>query len=412
MKKDAPVRVVYQRCCGLDVHKDSVVACSVDDQGKSAIRTFGTMTNDLLELCGWLKKERVEQVAMESTASYWKPIINLLEVEEIPAILVNAQHVKNVPGRKTDVKDAEWLAGLLRHGLLRASLVPERDQRELKELIRYRNSIIEERAREYNRMDKVLQGANIKLTSVASRMDTLSGMEMIRALIRGECNEAVLASMAKGSLRGKQEELKRALRGYIQPHQRMILQSMLAHIECLDTQICLLDQEINQRLSDREDIVDALDAIPGVGKQSAQVIVAEVGIDMGKFPSASHLVSWAGLCPSKNESAGKKKRGKPRKGNPTLRKTLVQCARSAARTKNTYLSSMYARIAARRGPNVAAIAVARTILESFYYMARDNVAYHDLGCDYLDERNKEHIKRRSVKRLESLGFKVTLESVT
>lgn len=411
MKKDAPVNVVYQRCCGLDVHKDSVVACSVDENGQSDIRTFGTMTSDLLELCGWLKEEKAEMVAMESTASYWKPVFNLLETEEIPAMLVNAQHVKNLPGRKTDVKDAEWLAGLLRHGLLRASLIPKRDQRELKELVRYRASIVEERAREYNRMDKVLQGANIKLSSVASRMDTLSGMEMIRALIRGQCDEAVLASMAKGSMRGKQEQLKRALRGYIQPHQRMILQSMLAHIECLDEQIRAIEQEIDQRLSDQEDMIQALDEVPGVGKQSAQVIVAEVGTDMSKFPSASHLVSWAGLCPSKNESAGKKKRGKIRKGNPTLRKTLVQCARSAARTKNTYLSSMYARIAARRGANVAAIAVARTILEAYYHMARDKSSYRELGCDYYDERNKEHIKKRSVKRLESLGFKVTLESV-
>lgn len=411
MKKDAPVGIVYQRCCGLDIHKDSIVACSIDEDGKSEIRNYGTMTNDLLEMCAWLQKEKVEMVAMESTASYWKPIFNLLEIEEISAMLVNAQHVKNVPGRKTDVQDAEWLAGLLRHGLLQPSLVPNRDQRELKELIRYRVSIVEERAREYNRMDKVLQGANIKLTSVASKMDTLSGMEMIRAMIRGECNEAVLASMAKGSLRGKQEELKRALHGYIQPHQHMILQSMLSHIEYLTGQIHLLDQEIDQRLSDRKDVINAFDVVPGIGKQSAQVVVAEVGTDMSKFPSASHLVSWAGLCPSKNESAGKKKRGKKRKGNSTLRKTLVQCARSAAKTKNTYLSSMYARIAARRGANVAAIAVARTILECYYYMVRDKASYRDLGSGYLDERNKEHIKRRSVKRLESLGFKVTLESV-
>jgi len=295
--------------------------------------------------------------------------------------------------------------------LLKPSFVAKRDQRELRELVRYRKSIVEERSREYCRMDKVLQGANIKLSSVMSGLETLSGMEMIRAIARGENSEAVIAALAKGSLRNKKEELLRALRGYIKPHQRMILSSMLAHIESLDSQIAMLDTEIQSRLVQCEDVVERLTQIPGVGNHCAQVMVSEIGMDMNQFPDAKHLVSWAGLCPGNNESAGKKKRGRTRKGNQMLRTTLVQCARSAARTKNTYLSSMYSRIASRRGANVAAVAVARTILETYFYMLRDGVDYNDLGASYYDERNKEHIRKHAVKRLESLGFKVTLEGV-
>ena len=410
-KAMADLDIVYQRCCGVDVHKDIVVACCVSIGGKKQVRSFGTMMEELLELCAWLKAEQVEMVAMESTASYWKPIFNLLEVEEIPAILVNAQHVKNLPGRKTDVKDSEWLAMLLRVGLLKPSFVAKRDQRELRELVRYRKSIVEERSREFCRMDKVLQGANIKLSSVMSGLGTLSGIEMIRAIAGGENSEAVIVALAKGSLRNKKEDLLRALRGYIQPHQRMILSSMLVHIESLDAQIVMLDTEIQSRLAQCEDVVERLTQIPGVGSHSAQVMVSEIGTDMAQFPDAKHLVSWAGLCPGNNESAGKKKRGQARKGNKTLRTTLVQCARSAARTKNTYLSSMYSRIASRRGANVAAVAVARTILETYFYMLRDKVGYNELGACYYDERNLEHIRKHAVKRLESLGFKVSLEGV-
>jgi transposase len=299
--------VVYKRCCGVDIHKKVIVACCVGGKKKKEIRSFGTMTDDLLEFCGWLKEERVEMVAMESTASYWKPVFNLLEVEGIPAILVNAQHIKNVPGRKTDVKDSEWIADLLQHGLLKASFVQGREDRETKELVRYRTSIIEERAREYNRLDKVLQGANIKLSSVASSMHTKSGMDMVRAISNGELDERVLANMARGKMREKEEDLKRALKGLVQPHQQMIVRSMLSHIEALNAQIDALDEEIGQRLSDKKDIVEALDEICGVGEQSAQVIIAEMGTDMSRFPSAKHLSSWAGVSPSNHESAGKKK---------------------------------------------------------------------------------------------------------
>jgi transposase len=402
------MKVVYERCCGLDIHKKVIVACRVDGHGKKEVRSFGTMTDDLLDFCGWLKENKVEMVAMESTGSYWKPVFNLLEVEDISAILVNAQHIKNVPGRKTDVKDSEWIADLLRHGLLKASFVPKRKDRELKELVRYRTSIVEERAREYNRLDKVLQGANIKLSSVASRMDTKSGMEMYRAIANGQTDESVLAQMAKGTMRSKKAELQRALNGLIQPHQQMIINSMLSHIDSLSVQITSLDNEIWRRLTDKEVAIDAIKAIPGVGERSAQVIISEMGTDMSQFPSAKHLAAWAGLSPGNNESAGKRKKAKARKGNPTLKKTAVQCARAAARTKNTYLSSMYKRIAARRGGNVACVAVARTIIEICYYMIRDGSAYIDLGADYFTERNREDIAKRSIKRLESLGYSVSI----
>lgn len=400
------MELVYKRCCGLDIHKKIIVACCVDEHGKKEIRSFGTMTDDLIKFCRWLKEKGSEIVAMESTASYWKPIYNLLEVEDIPAMLVNAQHIKNVPGRKTDVKDSEWIADLLRHGLLKPSLVPKRPARETKELVRYRTSLIEERAREYNRLDKVLQGANIKLSSVASRMDTKSGMEMIKAIARGECSEDVLASMAKGTMKTKKDDLIRALKGYIQPHQQEIIGHMLSHIEFLSKQIEKLDEEIDSRMSADEELVRLLDEIPGVGKQTAQVLVSEIGTDMSVFPSAKHLTSWAGVCPGNNESAGKKKRGKTRKGNKTLKKTLVQCGRSAARKKDSYFQSMYSRIAARRGANIAAMALARSILEIYYYMARDGVTYCDLGADHFVRNNREDIVRRSVRRIEALGYRV------
>ena len=404
------MEILYERCCGIDIHKSVIVACVIV-KNKHEIRTYKTMTDDLLQMCRWLKEEGVQMVAMESTGSYWKPVYNLLEVEGIPAILVNARDVKNVPGRKTDVKDAEWIADLLKHGLLKKSFVPKREGRELKELTRYRISIVEERAREYNRIDKVLQGANIKLSSVASTIDTKSGFEMLRAIIDGVTDEKVLAAMSKGRMKSKEEDLRRAMKGLIQPHQRLMLKSMLTHIDFLTEQIAELDKEIDKRLSEESELVDLLDEITGVGKQSAQVIIAEIGTDMEQFPSAEHLASWAGLCPGNNESAGKKKSGRTRKGNSTLKKTVIQCGKAAGRSKSTYLNSMYRRIAARRGVNRAAVAAGHAILKICYYIIRDRSHYRDLGADYFNKLNKQEIVRRTVKRIESLGFKVTLEEL-
>jgi len=404
------MEVLYERCCGLDIHKASITACVIVN-GQKEILTFGTMTDDLLRMTALLKERNVQMTAMESTGSYWKPIFNILEVEGIDAILVNAAHIKAVPGRKTDVKDAEWIANLLRHGLLKASFVKPRDQRELCELIRYRGSLIEERAREYNRMGKVLEGANIKLTSVASSISTVSGMNMVRALSEGVIDPGLLASMAKGSMRTKQGELKRALNGLVQPHQQMILKSMLDHIDQLSELITKLDTEIETRMSEDVELVEALDEITGVGKVSAQTIIAEIGTDMDRFPSENHLSSWACMSPGSNESAGKKKSGHTQKSNSTLKKTLVQCGRAAANSKDTYLNSQYHRIAARRGSKRAVVAVGHSILVICYHMIKNRTRYNDLGADYFQNRNKEALVRQSVKRLQSLGFTVTLEEI-
>ena len=402
------MEVIYERCCGLDIHKASITAC-VNINGKKEIVRFGTMTDDLLCLTAFLKERRVQMTAMESTGSFWKPIFNILEVEGIEAILVNAAHIKAVPGRKTDVKDAEWISELLRLGLLKASFVKPRDQRELCELLRYRVSLIEERAREYNRLGKVLEGANIKLTSVASKMDTVSGMNMVRALSKGETDPELLASMAKGTMRSKMNELKRALNGLVQPHQQMILKSMLSHIDQLSELITTLDAEIDARMSKDAELIEALDEITGVGKASAQVIVGEIGTDMSRFPSADHLSSWAGMSPGNNESAGKKKSGKTKKANSTLKKTLVQCGRAAANSKGTYLNSQYHRIAARRGKNRAVVAVGHSILVICYHMIKNRTRYQDLGADFFHRRNEEALVVQSIRRLENLGYTVTVE---
>jgi len=367
------------------------------------------MTDDLLQMTAFLKERGVQMTAMESTGSLWKPIFNIMEVEEVPAILVNAAHIKNVPGRKTDVKDAEWIANCLKHGLLKASFVKPRDQRELCELVRYRVSMIEERAREYNRMDKVLQGANIKLTSVASSISTVSGMNMVRALCDGVENPTVLASMAKGKMRSKIDELERALNGLVAPHQKMILKAMLDHIDQLSRLINDLDAEIEKRMSQDVELIEALDGITGVGKITAQTIIAEIGTDMSRFPTADHLASWACMCPETKESAGKKKPGKTKKANTTLKKTLVQAGRAAANSKDTYLNAQYRRIAARRGANRAAVAVGHSILVICYHMIKDRTQYNDLGTDFFQNRNRESLIKQSIKRLQSLGLIVTVE---
>ncbi|UUZ89940.1 IS110 family transposase [Paenibacillus sp. P25] len=403
--------VVYSRCCGLDVHKKNVVACVITPEGKE-IRTFLTMTEDLMELVNWLKSKGCTHVAMESTASYWKPIYNLLELEDIQLLVVNAKHMKNVPGRKTDIKDAEWIAGLLRHGLLQGSYIPSRDQRELRELIRYRRSLIDERAREINRVQKVLEGANIKLSSVASNVLGKSGRSMLEAMIAGVEDPEALSELAQRRMKSKKEELKRALNGLMGKHQKLMLETQLRHIDFLDEEIERLDAEVKERMRPFEENLELLDTIPGVGRRTAEQILAETGVDVGnQFGSAARLCSWAGLSPGNNESAGKRKSGRTRKGNKKLRSALVEAARAAARTKNTYLSSQYHRIAARRGANRAAVAVAHSILTIVYHILTRNQPYNELGATYYEERKRDTVMKQSVKKLESLGYKVTIESV-
>lgn len=402
--------VVYERCCGLDVHKKMVVACVLTPETKE-IRTFSTMTDDLLEMVDWLGKHGCTHVAMESTASFWKPIYNLLESAEFNVLVVNAKHMKNVPGRKTDVKDAEWIAGLLRHGLLQASYIPNREQRELRELIRYRRSLIEERAREVNRIQKVLEGANMKLSSVAS--DTLgkSGRAILEAMIDGEKNPEVLSELAKGRMKTKKPELQKALNGLMGDHQRMMLAAQLRHIDYLDEEIARLDEEVKRRMLPFEEDLELIDTIPGVGRRTAEQILAEIGTDMAQFPSAAHLCSWAGLAPGNNESAGKRKSGKTRKGNQKLRAALVEAARAAARTKNTYLSTQYHRIAARRGKNRAAVAVAHSILTIVYHMLQRRHPYIELGPTYYEERRKDAVIKQAIRKLQSLGMEVSVKPV-
>jgi transposase len=405
--------VVYDRCCGLDVHKKSITACVMTPKGKE-IQTFGTMTHNLIQLIDWIKSKQCTHVAMESTGVYWKPIYNLIELEDIQPLVVNAAHIKAVPGRKTDVKDAEWIAKLLRHGLLQPSYVPNRDQRELRELVRYRRSLIEERSREISRIQKVLEGANIKLSSVATDIMGVSGKSMILAIIDGVDDPQELAGLAKRSLKKKKDDLERALFGSVGLHQKLMLKTQLSHIDFLNEQILLLNEEVQQRMEPYKEDIELLDSIPGIGKSHAEQLLAEIGLGKdisNQFPTAAHLCSWAGMVPGNNESAGKKKSGRTRKGNKKLRSALVEAAHSAAKTKNTYLSSQYQRLSSRIGKKRAAVAVGHTILTIVYHMLNKRQPYIELGADYFDRRKKEIVIRQSIKRLEILGCKVTVEEI-
>ena len=406
------MEVVNERCCGLDVHKQTVVACVIvpgkGRQPHKEIRTFGTMTADLLALADWLSDYRVTHVAMESTGVYWKGMWNLLE-GQVELLLVNAHHVKQVPGRKTDVKDCEWLADLLRHGLLRPSFVPARPQRELRELTRYRTSLIRERAAEINRVQKTLEGANIKLGDVATNIVGASGRQILTALVVGTADSRTMADFARGKLRVKLPQLERALVGQVGAHQRFLLARQLAHLDSLDELIDELNAEVEQRLRPFDDAVDRLDTIPGVGRRVAEVLVAEIGLDMTRFPTAAHLASWAGMCPGNNESAGKRKSGKTRKGDAWLRAALIEAAHASSRARHTYLGAQYHRLITRRGKKKAAVAVGHTILTIAYHLLAHASEYADLGPGYFDARDQEHVTRRLVHRLEALGYSVQLE---
>jgi transposase len=406
--------VIYPRCCGLDVHKREIVACVVstdaDGTPHKEVRAFATMTADILALADWLAAQEVSHVAMESTGVYWKPIWNLLE-DSFELLLVNARHVKAVPGRKTDVRDCEWLADLLRHGLLTGSFVPDRPQRELRELTRYRTSLVRERTAAANRLQKTLEGANVKLASVATDIMGKSGREILAALVAGETDGTVLAQLAQGRLREKVPQLERALVGCVGEHQRFLVAEQVAHIDFLDEAIARVSAEIAARVRPDEDAIARLDTIPGVGQTVAEVLVAEIGPNPSRFPSAQHLASWAGLCPGNHESGGKRRSGSTRKGSPWLRACLVQAAHAAARTKGTYLAAQYRRLAARRGRAKAAVAVAHSILIIVYHLLTDGTVYHDLGGNHFDERDRGAVERRLVHRLQGLGYRVSLEPV-
>ncbi len=405
------MKVVYERCAGLDVHKKTVVACVIvpNEQGgwHRETRTFGTGMAELLALSDWLQGLGCTHVAMESTGEYWKPVFNILE-GNFEVLLVNAQHIKAVPGRKTDVKDAEWIAELLQHGLLRASFIPPAPQRELRDLTRYRATFIRERATLANRVQKVLEDANIKLSSVASNVLGVSGRAMLEALVAGQSDPETLANLAKGRLREKRELLVKALEGRVKPHHRFVLTELLWQIDSLDETLAHFDERIEQACAPFEEAVGLLDTIPGVARQAAETIVAEMGTDMNRFPSAAHLASWAGVAPGNHESAGKRYSGKTRKGNRPLRTLLTQVAHAAARTKGTYLAAQYRRLAARRGKKRAILAVAHSVLVIAYHLIQRKESYCEAGADYFDKHRPEAITKRLIRRLENLGYQVTL----
>jgi transposase len=406
--------IFYQRCCGVDVHKRSVAACVIvpgtHGEPRKDIRTFGTMTEDLLELSDWLAAAGCTHVAMESTGVYWKPIYNLLEATFTP-LLVNARHTKTIPGHKTDVKDCEWIADLLRHGLLRGSFVPERPQRKLRELGRYRTTLVRERSAEVGRLQKTLEGANIKLAWVATDIMRKSGRQMLNALMEGSTDTSAMAQLARGKLRAKIPQLERALRGCSGAHQRFLIAQQLAHIDFLQETIEQLSAEIAERMRPLEEAIERLETIPGVGRRTAEAILAEIGPEMSRFPTYRHLASWAGMCPGNNQSGGKRRSTKTTKGDPWLRAALVEAAHAAGRTKNTYLSAQYRRLASRRGKKRAAVAVGHTILVIAYHLLQRSCGYEELGGDYFDKRDRQGVERRLVRRLEGLGYKVSLDPV-
>jgi transposase len=356
----------------------------------------------------WLSSLGVEDVAMESTGVYWKPVYNVLEAHGLRPLLGNARQMRRVPGRKTDVKDAEWIAELHRLGLVQASNVPSREQRELRELTRYRRSLVQERSRESQRLQKVLEGANVKLASVASDVLGASGRDMLRALIKGEENVESIADLARGRLREKRAELMAALEGLLGPHQRFLLREQLSHIEDLERRIAALDQEVSDRLRPFDELIDRLDEVPGLGRRTLEDILSEIGTDMSRYPSESHLASWAKICPGSHQTGGKQLGAPTGKGNPWLKPALTEAAKSAGRKRGSFFHAKRARLVKRMGANKANVAIAHTLLRLIYRMIKTGATYQELGADYYDERGRDAIKRHLLKRLEKLDFQVDL----
>ncbi len=408
------MEVMYPRCAGLDVHKETVVACvriASGGEASSSVRTFATTTAGLIELGEWLEENGCTHVAMEATGVYWKPVWQVLADSSFELILANAAHVKNVPGRKTDVNDAMWLAELLAHGLVRASFVPEPAIQELRALLRTRKQLVREKASHVQRVQKTLEEANIKIESVLSDVMGRSGRAIIQALIEGETDPAKLAALAHWKVRASAATLREALRGRIKRHHRFLLQLHMQQIDALDAAIAELDREVDTGLACFRDAVERLSTIPGISQLSAQVIVSEIGTDMSRFATDAHLRSWAGLCPRSDQSAGKRRSTRLRKGAPWLKAMLVQCAWAATRSKGTYLHAQYLRLRSRRGPKKAICAVAASILTAAYHMLKDGTFYNDLGSAHFDRRRPETQARRLVKRLADLGFSVQFKPV-
>jgi transposase len=412
----AGLQALYARVCGLDLHKKLIVACvrilnAKDGTVQSTLRKFGTMTADLVELRQWLSDQKVTHVAMESTGVYWQPVFNLLE-SDFKLLLINAQHLKKVPGRKTDMKDAEWIAQLLQCGLLKPSFVPDRQQRELRDLTRQQSKLVQQRNAVANRIQKVLESANIKLGSVATDVLGVSGRKIIEALMAGEKDVSALAELAQKRLRGKIPELQRALEGELTEHHIYILRQLLIQYDFFETQIENVQERVGAVAPDSfRAAVEQLDAVAGVGERGARALLAETGTDMSRFPTHKHLASWAGQCPGNRESAGKRRSGKTPAGNRHIDAVLTEMAHAAVRTKNSYFKSQYHRLAGRRGKKRAIGAVKHSLLVTVYFMLRDNKPYKDLGVDYFDKLNPQQRIRYHVRRLQELGQEVELSPV-
>ena len=404
---------VYERCCGIDVHKKIVVACLRCGR-KQELREFGTTTKELLRLADWLIQNDCQMIAMESTASYWKPLYNVFESCELKAMVVNARHMKAVPGRKTDTNDAEWIADLLQHGLLRSSFIPDKSQRELRELVTYRKSLVGEKNRELNRLQKMLEGGNIKLSGTVSDINGKSARNILNMLVSGkEITHDNLPDLIVGNLKASPEQILDDLQGVLSPLQKKMLRVVLLHIDELNQHIASLDDEIDSNMHDHyRRAVDTVDAVTGIGPDSAKAILAVIGIDMSRFPSDAHIASWAGLCPGNNESAGKRRSGKATKGNKLLKTTLVVCAHSAVKVKSSYFYAQFQRISARRGKKRAYVAVAHSMLIAIYHILKDNIPFVDLGSEYYNQFNKERKINVYLKKLKALGWESDTAAVS
>jgi len=408
------MEVVHAHCAGLDVHKDSVVACArhmVDGKITTSVKTFNTTTAELILLSDWLSGEGATHIAMEATGVYWKPVWHILSDGEFELVLANAAHVKNVPGRKTDVNDATWLADLMAHGLIKASFVPDEPTQQMRDLLRTRKQMVRERSSHTQRIQKTLEDANIKLDSVVTDILGLSGRRIIEALIAGQTMPQALARLAHRRIHASTDELEAALRGRVTRHHRFLLKLHLDQIDAFDAAIARIDEEVSANVEPFRIAIEMLAAIPGVGDLSATIIVSEIGIDMSRFPTAGHLISWAGLCPKNDQSAGKRRSTRMKKGAPWLKSTLVQCAWCASRTKGSYLQAQYLRLRSRRGAKKAVCAVAASILTAAYHMLKNGTVYQDLGASYFDNRAKDKQALRLVSRLKNLGFQVQIKPV-
>lgn len=398
------MEVLYERCCGIDVHKKILVCCFKCGK-KQEIRTFGSNNDDIREMAKWLLDGKCQMIAMESTGSYWKPLYNIFELSGLDVIVANARDIKNVPGRKTDIGDAEWIADLLKHGLIRASYIPSREQRELREFSRYRVSLIQERARELNRLQKMLEGGNVKITNVVSDINGRSSRNLLKALLENDepLTEERVQGMVHGKMAHKADAILKAMNGFLTPLQKQLIRKVVDHIDDMTKRIGEMDDMLSQYLQPYQEAIEKLDELPGIGKRSAETILIETGLDMERFPTDKHFSSWAGLSPGNNESAAKKKRCRTVKGNKTLKTTMIQCAKSAKRCKS-YFRAQYERLVVRRGANRATVAVAHSMLIAIYHILKNGSRFVDLGEDFYARFNREKKISHHLKQLTKLGW--------